>query len=82
MGSGGGLFDAYAYRGAGDGWGYRGLGLPANPWQEPFGRATLKAAISAIVAGAVLGSYPFIALLSRNLRRAAAGAIAFESAYR
>jgi hypothetical protein len=61
VGSGGGLFDAYAYRGAGDGWGYRGLGLLANPWQEPFGRATLKAAISAIVAGAVLGSYPFIA---------------------
>ena len=50
-GFGWGLFDAHAYRGAGDGWGYQGPGLPANPRQEPFGRATLKTAISAIAAG-------------------------------
>ena len=95
-GFGWGLFDAHAYRGAGDGWGYPGPGLPANPWQEPFDRAALKTANSATAAGplwrslrtgapiaqrhcraigflgcrnqwrsdaagAVLGSYPFIA---------------------
>ena len=83
----------------------QGLGLLANPRQEPFDRATLKPAISAIAAGrlrrslrigapiaqrhcrgigflgchnqwrsnaagAVLGSYPFIAWVNRNLRRA------------
>jgi len=41
-GFGWGLFDAHAYRGAGDGWGYPGLGLSANRWQEPFDRAALK----------------------------------------
>jgi hypothetical protein len=41
----------------------------------------LKVAISAIAAGGVLGSYPFIAWVNRDLRRADAGAMLQESAY-